>query len=275
MAFRATVLRGDANAGIVTAIQAAAGNVVMMKAEMRAGHGGGPDGRPVERIHGSIAHQLGIAIISGKYLPGHVLNDEISASEQLGVSRTAYREAIRILGAKGMVSSRPKVGTTINARSRWNHLDPDVLAWSFETTPDENFINDLFELRAVIEPAAAAFAAERRDQGQLARMQLALQIMERATLATPEGHAADRDFHEVLLEATRNEAMSSLASGISAAVLWTTIFKQQVRMLPRDPVPDHIRVYEAIRDQKPAAARRAMADLIRLGLQDTRLSMQP
>jgi DNA-binding FadR family transcriptional regulator len=231
--------------------------------------------RVTERIHGSIAHQLGIDIISGKYQPGHILTDEITASEQLNISRTAYREAIRILGAKGMVSSRPKVGTTINPRSRWNHLDPDILAWAFESKPDESFINNLFELRAVIEPAAAAFAAERRDQGQLARMQLALQTMERATLATEEGQAADRDFHEVLLEATRNEAISSLASGIAAAVLWTTIFKQTVRELPRDPVPDHYKVYEAIRDQKPAAARRAMADLIKLGLSDTKLSMQP
>ncbi len=232
------------------------------------------DARSVERIHGSIAHQLGIAIISGKYQPGDVLSDEITASEQLKVSRTAYREAIRILGAKGMVSSRPKVGTTINPRNRWNHLDPDLLAWSFETIPDESFINDLFELRGVIEPAAAAMAAERRDLGQLARMLLALQIIERATLATAEGQAADRDFHEVLLEATRNEAISSLASGIAAAVQWTTIFKQRQHALPRDPLADHYVVYEAIRDQKPASARRAMVDLLRLGLEDTKRSMR-
>ena len=228
----------------------------------------------VERIHSVIAHQLGIDIISGKYKPGHVLSDEITASENLSVSRTAYREAIRILGAKGMVSSKPKVGTTINPRNRWNHLDPDVLAWSFETMPDEDFINDLFELRAMIEPAAAALAAERRDQGQLARMQLALQTMEHDTLATASGQAADRDFHEALLDATRNEAISSLASGIAAAVLWTSIFKQREHALPRDPVPDHFRVYEAIRDQKPAAARRAMAELIKFGLDDTRKSMR-
>lgn len=231
------------------------------------------EGRLVERIHSTIAHQLGIDIISGKYPPGHILSDEITASENLSVSRTAYREAIRILGAKGMVSSRPKVGTRINPRNRWNHLDPDVLAWSFEAKPDEDFINDLFELRAMIEPAAAALAAERRDQGQLARMQLALQLMERETLATAAGQAADRDFHETLLEATRNEAVSSLASGIAAAVLWTSIFKQREQALPRDAVPDHYKVYEAIRDQKPAAARRAMAELIKLGLEDTKKSM--
>jgi len=231
---------------------------------------GDPEPRDLKRIHGTIAHQLGVAIISGKYQPGEVLSDEITASAQLKISRTAYREAIRILGAKGLVSSRPKVGTTINPRNRWNHLDPDLLAWSFEALPDSSFINDLFELRAVIEPAAAALAAERRDQGHLARMQLALQVMERDTLATSSGQIADRDFHHALLEATRNEAISSLASGIAAAVQWTTIFKQRENPLPRDPVPDHFRVYEAIRDQKPSAARRAMAELLKLALQDTK-----
>lgn len=229
--------------------------------------------RSADRVHGVVARDLGIAIISGKYTPGTVLSDEISASAELGISRTAYREAIRILSAKGMVSSRPKVGTTINPRSRWNHLDPDLLAWSFETAPDEAFINDLFELRAIIEPAAAALAAERRNKGQLAQMLLALQTMERDGLASPSGQQADRDFHAVLLEAARNEALTSLSSGISAAVLWTTLFKQRNRELPRDPIPAHHAVYEAIRDQKPAMARRITAELIKNSLEDIKQAM--
>ena len=229
--------------------------------------------RGLERLHGSIAHKIGLEIISGHYRPGDVLNDEINASIGLKVSRTAYREAIRILGAKGLVSSRPKVGTTINPRNRWNHLDPDLLAWSFETTPDDDFINDLFELRSVIEPAAAALAAERRDAGHVARMQVALQTMAEKTLATDEGRIADHDFHKAILEATNNEAMASLASGIAAAVLWTTIFRHEGKDFPHDRLPNHVAVFEAIRDQKPAAARRAAAELIKLGLQDTKESM--
>jgi DNA-binding transcriptional MocR family regulator len=57
------------------------------------------------RIHGSIARTLGVAIVSGQYAPGDVLNNEIDSSEQLQVSRSAYREAIRILAAKGLVES--------------------------------------------------------------------------------------------------------------------------------------------------------------------------
>ena len=78
------------------------------------------------RLHGTIARKLGISILSGEYKPGDLLDSEIAASEQFAVSRTAYREAVRILAAKGLVDARPKVGTRINPQSKWNLLDPDV-----------------------------------------------------------------------------------------------------------------------------------------------------
>src|SRR5215469_18205488 len=110
------------------------------------------------RLHGTIARQLGIAIVSGRYPPGDLLDGEISSSEQLAVSRTAYREAVRILAAKGLVDARPKVGTRINARSKWNLLDPQVLEWTFESEPDVQLLNSLFELRNAVESAAAGLA---------------------------------------------------------------------------------------------------------------------
>src|SRR3546814_14054421 len=69
------------------------------------------------RIHGSVARDLGIAIVSGRYAPGDSLRGEIEASERLNISRTAYREALRILSAKGLVESRPKTGTKIGRAS--------------------------------------------------------------------------------------------------------------------------------------------------------------
>src|SRR6478752_4350404 len=98
------------------------------------------------RLHGTIARTIAIEILSGVRQPGDLLVGEIEASEALGVSRTAYREAIRILAAKGLVESRPKAGTRVLPRARWNLLDPDVLGWAFEGTPDNEFILDLFEL---------------------------------------------------------------------------------------------------------------------------------
>jgi DNA-binding FadR family transcriptional regulator len=225
------------------------------------------------RIHGTIARDLGIAIVSGRYNPGDVLSGEIEFSEQLKVSRTAYREAIRMLAAKGLVESRPKTGTKVSERRRWNLLDPDVLAWMFETEPGEDFIRALFELRMIVEPPAAELAARRRDGPDLARMGNALEEMQRHGLATEAGRAADQDFHDALLAATRNPALVSLSSSISAAVGWTTKFKQRKRALPRDPLPEHRAVYEAIAAGDPAAAHAAMTELVRLALADTTLSL--
>ena len=224
------------------------------------------------RIHGSIAHDLGAAIVTGRYQPGETLPGEVKFSEHLHVSRSAYREAIRMLAAKGLVESRPKAGTRVSDRGRWNLLDPDVLAWTFEGEPSEEFIRDLFELRMIVEPAAAELAARRRDAADLARMGHALEEMARHGLATPEGQAADQLFHQGLLRATHNAPLLSLSSSIEAAVGWTTIFKQRKRKLPRDPLPDHRALFAAVADGDPEAARTAMIELLRLALQEVEMS---
>lgn len=175
--------------------------------------------------------------------------------------------------AKGLVESRTKAGTRVLPRTRWNLLDPDVLAWAFEGEPDHAFIRDLFELRAIIEPAAARMAALRRSTADLAALKVALAGMRKHTLATEAGRKADRDFHDALLCATHNEAMMALSASIGAAVNWTTQFKQRAAALPRDPVPDHQRVNDAIAAGDADWAEVAMRDLVQLALEDTDGSM--
>ncbi len=225
------------------------------------------------RLRGAIAHYLGTQIVSGVIAPGEKLTGEVANAEALDVSRSAYREAVQVLTAKGLVESRPKAGTRVLPRARWNMLDPQVLAWAFSGEPDTDFVRDLFELRAVVEPAAARLAAERRDRDDVKAMRDALTKMRRHTLATDAGRAADRDFHDALLEATHNNALVALSASIGAAVSWTTKYKQRVRALPRDPVPDHIKVFDAIAAGDPEAAAAAMRTLVDLALEDTRLSM--
>ena len=221
------------------------------------------------RLHGSIARDVGVLIVSGHYRPGDLLNGEISASDRLQVSRGAYREAVRILAAKGLVESRPKVGTRVSQPENWNLLDPDVLSWIFEFDPDEKLLVDLFELRNIVEPRAAALAATRRTDRQVAAMAKALQEMERHTLASDAGRLADQDFHTALLAASGNAFIVSMTSGVAAAIAWTTLFKQRETPLPRDPMPEHVRVFEAVRARDPDAAHAAMENLVRLALQDT------
>lgn len=226
------------------------------------------------RLRGAVANKLGVAIMSGEFMPGDTLSGEIAFSEALNISRSAYREAIQVLTAKGLVESRPKTGTRVLPRHRWNLLDPDVLAWAFMGEPDEQLIRGLFELRLVIEPAAASFAASRRTRDDLKAMEEALAGMRRHTLATEQGRIADRQFHDAILQATRNDALIVLSASIGAAVSWTTKFKQRSRELPRDPIPDHAEVYEAIASGDPDAAHAAMRALVELALEDTRMSME-
>ena len=227
-----------------------------------------PKERKGLRIHQALARQLGTAILSGRYKPGQSLNSEIELSAKLNVSRTAYREAMRILTAKGLVESRPKAGTRITPRSRWNLLDPDILAWMFLGDPDESFVRDLFELRRLIEPAAAALAAERRNSRHLVDLQAALEGMRQCGLDTVEGREADQQFHRAILDAAGNEALGSLASSVGAAATWTTYFKQRNRALPRDPVPSHEKVFQAIKARDASRSRRAMESLLDDALQD-------
>lgn len=226
------------------------------------------------RLRGAVARQLGVAIVSGEYAPGDTLSGEIAFSEALDVSRSAYREAVQVLTAKGLIASRTKSGTRVLPRSRWNLLDPDVLAWAFAGEPDPGFVRDLFELRTVVEPAAARFAAERRDSDDLAAMDDALTAMRRHTLAVDRGQAADRDFHEAVLRAARNEALLTLSASIGAAISWTTRLKHRARTLPRDPITDHVRVRDAIAVGDPAAADAAMRALIDSAFRDTRLALK-
>src|SRR6185369_4929921 len=134
------------------------------------------------RVHGSIAREIGIAIVSGRLRPGHVLESELEASAHRHVSRTAYREALRMLSAKGLISSRPRAGTRVSPTAEWHLLDPDVLSWLFSEIPRPEILHSLFELRTTVEPAAAALAAARRRSVHLERMQRALDDMRRYSL---------------------------------------------------------------------------------------------
>ncbi|WP_346775568.1 FadR/GntR family transcriptional regulator [Sphingomonas sp. G-3-2-10] len=222
------------------------------------------------RLHGTVARELGIRIVTGVLLPGELLEGEIAASEQFKVSRTAYREAIRILAAKGLVNSRPKIGTQVSPRTAWHLLDPDVLGWMFaDIAPDPKLIEALFELRRIVEPDAARLAALRRTPEQLERMRAGLEGVARHSFATEEGRACDHEFHAALLEASHNDFVISLTNGVATAIELTTAFKQDKLPAPRDALPVHLRVFEAIEAQDAQVAHDAMADLVERGLSDT------
>lgn len=220
------------------------------------------------RIPGKIAAKIGTKIVSGRLSPGAALDGEIEASEVLKVSRSAYREAIRILIAKGLVQSRPKFGTRVTDTAQWHLLDPDVLSWMFAREPPRELLASLFELRKMFEPEAAALAAARRKPEHLDEMGRALEIMTMETLHSERGRKADWDFHTALLLASANPFVISLSTSVTAAVRWSTIFKDRTQRLERDAVPDHARVYHAISTRNADVARQSMTELIELAFYD-------
>src|SRR6478736_7231427 len=158
------------------------------------------------RIRGSNVHiwlagEIGLRIVRGDYPPGTILPNEAKWSETFDVSRSAVREAIKMLMAKSLLASRPKVGSWVEPKEHWNLLDRDVLSW-YAASPDrEVFLRTVQEFRYIIEPEATAFAAMRRTDEQMAEISLACREMGEAT-NLQERTRADTRFHLAILRAS-------------------------------------------------------------------------
>jgi acetyl esterase/lipase/DNA-binding FadR family transcriptional regulator len=223
------------------------------------------------RLHGSVAHRIAADIIRGELAQGSLLPNEDAASASFGVSRSAYREAIRTLAAKGLVSAQPKVGTRIAPRSAWHILDPDILAWHFELGASQEFIRSLFELRKIVEPSAAALAAMRRSDDDLGKLADSLARMAKMNPRTGAWLNAIIAFHQGLMTAGGNEAVSALWPAIQTTLRWSVKLQMMLPTLTlaHDPVADHARVFEKIASQSADGALTEMALLIDTALADT------
>lgn len=209
-----------------------------------------------------VASEIGRRIVSGQYQPGDTLPTEPKVQEEFKVSRTAVREAVRLLSAKGLTVSRPKIGTKVRPRVDWNMLDPEVLRWQLEQFPSDEFIHSLFEMREIIEPAAAARAAERASPEQVAALFQALEGIRGHDRGSADQIKADLVFHMTVLEASHNPMLRSVGSLIESGLIisfslgWRTVMGD-------DAVFQHRDVYEAIHDRNADEAYLAMRRLLR------------
>lgn len=213
-------------------------------------------------LHGQVVHEIGMRIIKGEFLPGSVLPNEAVFSNTLKVSRTAYREAIKALSAKGLLESRPKIGTTVRPRETWNILDSDVLSWIFESGLSVDYVRDLFELRRIIEPAAAGLAALRRTDESLAKIEAAYLEMEAAGEDIEQGLEPDMRFHQAIFASSGNEMLSMLVYLIETALAETMKIGCTAPGARLKSIPLHKNVLEAIRRHDHAAAKEATLVLI-------------
>ena len=227
-----------------------------------------------EPAHTKVSKQLGVDIVNGRYQPGDTIPGELDIAEELLVSRSVVREALRMLAARGLLESKPKVGTRVRDRQHWNLLDPSLLEWMFESEPPAQFVRALFELRLIVEPAAVELAAQRRTPKHLAAMGHALETMSEYGLDTTEGQLADQRFHAAILEATDNELLVNLSASIGAAVRWTTYYKFRKNRRPRDIIELHQSVFEAIAIGDTTRARSVAVALIEQAHKDTEDALQ-
>jgi len=234
-------------------------------------------GEELERnIYGYLAATLGREIVGGVYQPGSLLPTVAKLCERFGVSRTALREAYSLLTAKSLIIARPKVGTWVRPRAEWHMIDPDVLAWHLEAGPSEQFITDLFALRQMVEPTAAAMAAKRRDPATLAKIGDAFQRMERFRDGSGDLIEADLQFHMSILEGTANPFLTALGGLIHASLQcafrysWEGAATMQIHRLR-----EHGVILEAIRAGDAEAARDQMSKLLDDSIDDVHVALNP
>ncbi len=212
-------------------------------------------------VHASLADEIGRRIVHGEYRQGSILPNEAQWTQTFGASRSAVREAIKILMAKGLLSSRPKVGSRVEPRERWNLLDRDVLGW-YATSPDTvGFLRTVQEFRYILEPEATAFAAERRSEAQMAEISRACAEMGAApTLAART--EADTRFHLAILQAAGNELLVPLGVLIESAFSHLFTFTGREERDLQHAQKLHEAIERNIRLQRPSAARAAVRKLL-------------
>jgi DNA-binding FadR family transcriptional regulator len=214
-----------------------------------------------KNLHMQVIEEIGESIVSGVLRPGDPLPGEAVLAEQMSVSRTVLREALKVLGSKGLIETRQKTGMRVRDPRFWNHLDADILGWRCASMPTEDFVSKLVEMREIIEPAAVMAAARRREPGQLEAIASALEGME-AAADLDAWTEADLRFHEAVLAATNNELLSALFSVIETALATFFVMSARTASNFKYSLPQHRAVYEAIRRRRPNEAATAMRSMI-------------
>jgi GntR family galactonate operon transcriptional repressor len=223
-------------------------------------------------VHGQTVEALARRVLSGEIPEGATL-DLVSLQGELDVSLTALRESLKVLAAKGMVDARQKRGTFVRARSDWNLLDADVLRWQFAggagtgSDADLALLRNLGEVRGIIEPAAVRLAAERRIDADLDALEAALTAMGEDEGGAAHAVEADLAFHRALLAATHNELLERMEMVIESGLAHRDEIVHST-LQGEDPVPSHRAVLDAVRDQDPDAAERAMRALLDQAVRD-------
>ena len=216
-----------------------------------------------------IARDLGQRILAGTYAQHALLPTEAELCVIYGASRTALRDALLTLSAKGLIEARKRAGTRVRVSSEWNRLDAQVLEWMRDIEPDLDFVRGLIEARLVIEPAAAQLAAKMATSGDLAVIESAYEAMRVA----PEDDLAacldaDVRFHTAILRASRNPVFANLGNMLAAALSFSFRLTTSATANYQQTLSAHGDVLEAIRMRRVDDAHDQMKALIGIASND-------
>jgi DNA-binding FadR family transcriptional regulator len=224
-----------------------------------------------ERVQGQnfthgIANDLGAAIVTGIYPADQPMPIEAKLCIKYDASRTVLREAIKMLTAKGLLSSRPRRGTWVQPEAQWNLLDPDVLGWLMERKYSPALLIEFTEIRLAIEPGAAALAARVADSAGKQAIRDTIARMQAADHGEDDPLESDVAFHVAVLRATRNRFYSQLTGLTSTALRFSIQTTNRYKGVQQASVPAHKKVMDAILAGRPTAAAEAMRKIIQEAL---------
>ncbi len=209
------------------------------------------------RLYEQIVQQIEESVLKGTLKPGDQLPAERELAQQLGVSRTAVREAVKALREKGLVEAYSGRGTFITDGT--SHAARQSFDLMVKIGQQESSAN-LAELRLILEPGIAALAAQRIEEEYLTALRDAVAVMDRS-LKDPAAYIeADLDFHLALAETVANPLILSLIDSIVGLLREQRIRIFNVEGGPQRGQVHHKRILEAIEQRNPQMARSAMSE---------------
>ena len=225
---------------------------------------------PTRRAHSNheqVARSIGIDIIAGRFAEGARLPGDAELTASFGVSRPVLRESVKTLVAKGLLTTKARVGTVVRERGAWNMFDADVLAWHLDVGIDRRFLSDLAEIRLAVEPRAAALAATRRTEADVAELRRAFAVMQQAPSDSDAFTDGDLALHIAVAKASGNPFMRSVDAVIAAALRASFLLSAPVDPDDRSTVLDwHQRIVDSIAAGDSRTAAEAMTAVIFNGM---------
>jgi len=217
--------------------------------------------------HAEVARSIGVDIIAGRYAEGMRLPGDAELTAMFGVSRPVLRESVKTLVAKGLLSTKARVGTVVRERGAWNMFDADVLAWHLDAGIGKQFLGDLAEIRLAVEPRAAALAAARRSETDILELKRSMDRMRQEASDSIGFADADLALHIAVANASGNLFMRSIGNVIEAALRASFLLSAPVDPADRETVLLwHQRIVDGIASGDGDLAARAMVEVIHNGM---------